>query len=89
MQLEIIRTLPQWLALGEEWNELLARSVVRVPFLRHEFLNAWWTRLGGCDEWPHGELYVVLAQGWPASGGGGVVRQRRSRGLSGARTDRQ
>jgi hypothetical protein len=62
MQLDIIRTLPQWLALAEEWNDLLARSVVRVPFLRHEFLTAWWARLGGCNEWPHGELYVVLAR---------------------------
>ena len=62
MQLEVIRTLPQWLALSEEWNDLLARSVVRVPFLRHEFLTAWWTHLGGCNEWPHGELYVVLAR---------------------------
>jgi CelD/BcsL family acetyltransferase involved in cellulose biosynthesis len=62
MQLEVIRTLPQWLALCEEWNNLLVRSVVRVPFLRHEFLTAWWAHLGGCGEWPHGELYVVLAR---------------------------
>ncbi len=62
LQLEVIRALPQWQSLSQEWNDLLARSVVRVPFLRHEFLTAWWSHLGGCDEWPHGELHVVTAR---------------------------
>jgi CelD/BcsL family acetyltransferase involved in cellulose biosynthesis len=61
MELNIIRELPEWMAIRDAWNDLLARSVVRVPFLRHEFLTAWWTHLGGSQEWPHGELHVVLA----------------------------
>ena len=62
MQLEVIRTFPQWLGFARSGTTCYARSVVRVPFLRHEFLSAWWAHLGGCNEWPHGELYVVLAR---------------------------
>jgi CelD/BcsL family acetyltransferase involved in cellulose biosynthesis len=62
MTLEIIRELSQWQPLHDEWNELLARSALRVPCLRHGFLTAWWAHLGGCGEWPHGELHAVLAR---------------------------
>ena len=62
MQLDVVRTWPEWQALEGEWNQLLERSVVRVPFLRHEFLSAWWRRQGGSQEWLRGELYVVAAR---------------------------
>ncbi len=32
-----------------------------MPFLRHEYITAWWQGLGG-GEWSHGELYVVTAR---------------------------
>jgi CelD/BcsL family acetyltransferase involved in cellulose biosynthesis len=47
--------------LATEWNALLAESITHVPFLRHEYLRAWWERRGG-GEWPDAELAVVLAR---------------------------
>lgn len=38
-------------SLKKEWNDLLAQSVPQVPFLRYEYLNAWWKHRGG-GEWP-------------------------------------
>ncbi len=47
--------------LAAEWNGLLAESVTHVPFLRHEYLSAWWATRGG-GEWPaSSELAVVTA----------------------------
>ncbi len=61
MQLEIITTLDKFNAIAADWNQLLTTSATNVPFLRHEYLSAWWHMLGG-GEWPHGELYIVIAQ---------------------------
>lgn len=60
MQLDIVRTTEHFHALANEWNDLLGYSASHVPFLRHEYLSAWWDTLGG-GEWKDGEL--VLA-GW-------------------------
>ena len=43
-----------------EWNALLSESISDVPFLRHEYLNAWWSTHGG-GEWPQAELMLVSA----------------------------
>lgn len=48
-------------ALTSEWNALLDRSVVRVPFLRAEYQRGWWAHRGG-GEWPNAELLVVTAR---------------------------
>jgi CelD/BcsL family acetyltransferase involved in cellulose biosynthesis len=61
MHIEIIRTQDELDTLAEEWNHLLAHSASHVPFLRHEYLTAWWKTLGG-GEWPRGELNVVVAR---------------------------
>lgn len=61
MQLEIINTREQFDTLGEEWNNLLEHSASHVPFLRHEYLIAWWSTLGG-GEWSHGELNLIVAR---------------------------
>ncbi|MBG7609903.1 MAG: GNAT family N-acetyltransferase [Anaerolineae bacterium] len=61
MQLKIITTLDQFNSLASEWNQLLTTSATNVPFMRHEYLSAWWHTLGG-GEWPQGELYIVIAQ---------------------------
>ncbi len=42
------------------WNALLAESITNVPFLRYEYLNAWWNTRGG-GEWPQVELALVSA----------------------------
>jgi len=61
MHIATIRTLPELISLKKEWNDLLEISASHVPFLRHEYLTAWWQGLGG-GEWSHGELYVVTAR---------------------------
>jgi CelD/BcsL family acetyltransferase involved in cellulose biosynthesis len=70
MQLTVIRTLEEFDALADQWNDLLNCSASHVPFLRHEYLAAWWRTLGG-GEWAHGDLYVVL--GYHADGSLGAV----------------
>ncbi|HJW89723.1 MAG TPA: GNAT family N-acetyltransferase [Anaerolineales bacterium] len=61
MHLEVLRTTEALQALTEEWNRLLAQSITPVPFLRHEYLSAWWSTRGG-GEWSQGELRVVTAR---------------------------
>jgi CelD/BcsL family acetyltransferase involved in cellulose biosynthesis len=62
MQLEVINTLNELQALAPEWNDLLACcGASHVPFLRNEYLCAWWSSLGG-GEWEQGELHVVIAR---------------------------
>ena len=46
-KIELIQTEVEWEPLSEAWNELLSKSVMDVPFLRHEFLTAWWQHRGG------------------------------------------
>ena len=47
--------------LQAEWNALLDGSVTHVPFLRYEYLSAWWKYLGG-GEWTKADLAVVTAR---------------------------
>jgi CelD/BcsL family acetyltransferase involved in cellulose biosynthesis len=60
MQIQITRDLTNFNALAQEWNALHQHSASPVPFLRHEYLAAWWQTLGG-GEWAQAELYVVTA----------------------------
>jgi CelD/BcsL family acetyltransferase involved in cellulose biosynthesis len=61
MHIRVLRTWDEMDQLADEWNELLGFSASHVPFLRHEYLSAWWRTLGG-GEWSQGELYVVTAR---------------------------
>mgnify|MGYP001149373545 FL=1 len=61
MNIEIIQELGKLNALENEWNQLHQESASAVPFLRHEYLAAWWQTLGG-GEWARGELYVVTSR---------------------------
>ena len=60
MEFALIQTPSDFDALATDWNALLAVSFANVPFLRHEYLRAWWSALGG-GEWPRGELAIVAA----------------------------
>jgi predicted N-acyltransferase len=60
MHITTIRSLPELTSLEQEWNDLLVNSASHVPFLRHEYLTAWWKGLGG-GEWEHGELNIITA----------------------------
>jgi CelD/BcsL family acetyltransferase involved in cellulose biosynthesis len=42
------------------WNDLLSGSITDVPFLRYEYLSAWWNTRGG-GEWPSAELVLISA----------------------------
>lgn len=61
MNIATIRTLQELNALEKEWNSLLGVSASHVPFLRHEYLTAWWHGMGG-GEWKQGELNTVIAR---------------------------
>jgi len=60
MEFALIQTTSDFDALATDWNALLSVSFANVPFLRHEYLRAWWSGLGG-GEWPRGELAIVAA----------------------------
>ena len=60
MEFTLHQTADSLLPLAAEWNKLLAESVTHIPFLRHEYLLAWWATHGG-GEWPEFELAVVTA----------------------------
>lgn len=62
METKFVRDKDGFSALADEWNHLLAQSVTDVPFLRHEFLQTWWSTLGG-GEWPKAELNIGVARG--------------------------
>src|SRR5512135_421026 len=48
--------------LEGEWNALLDESVTHVPFLRYEYLEAWWQTRGGGEWPPQSELAIVAAR---------------------------
>ena len=61
MQLKPITDIDELDQLAHDWNELLTCcSASHVPFLRHEYLSAWWKFLGG-GEWSQGDLFTVVA----------------------------
>ena len=60
MNYTFIHTLDGLDALAPAWNALLAESITNAPFLRQEYLRAWWQTLGG-GEWLRGELATVTA----------------------------
>jgi CelD/BcsL family acetyltransferase involved in cellulose biosynthesis len=59
MKLTIHNTFPEPTFMPD-WNALLAESITNVPFLRYEYLAAWWQTLGG-GEWKNATLSVVTA----------------------------
>lgn len=60
MHITVIHTETEWAKIADEWNQLLDKSISNVPFLRFEYLNAWWQRRGG-GEWPDSVLYIITA----------------------------
>jgi len=62
MQLELITQTKDFDKLSKEWNQLLtSQCASHVPFLRHEYLRAWWEELGG-GEWENGELCIITGR---------------------------
>lgn len=46
--------------LKDAWNALLDEAITNVPFLRYEYLEAWWETRGG-GEWPQAQLAIITA----------------------------
>lgn len=62
MKLDVIERVEEFNSMGKEWNDLLTCcSASHVPFLRHEYVTAWWSTLGG-GEWTNGELFTIVAR---------------------------
>lgn len=61
MNYTLINDFDSFNKLALAWNALLAESIANVPFLRHEYLRAWWSSLGG-GEWDTGELAIITAE---------------------------
>ncbi len=61
MLIELHRDPAIFESLNGEWDDLLNRSVSRVPFLRAAYQRGWWAHRGG-GEWPTAELLVVTAR---------------------------
>ncbi len=61
MEISAVRDKDEFEALTDEWNALVERATTDAPFLRHEYLCAWWDTLGG-GEWAHGDLWVLLGK---------------------------
>jgi CelD/BcsL family acetyltransferase involved in cellulose biosynthesis len=61
MKIEVLKHFSEAERFSTQWNELLSCcSASHVPFLRYEYLRAWWSLLGG-GEWSSGELFIVIA----------------------------
>lgn len=58
MQFEIHQSFPE--SIENEWNLLLDESITHVPFLRYEYMQAWWHTRGG-GEWSQADLLIVTA----------------------------
>ncbi|MBI5874091.1 MAG: GNAT family N-acetyltransferase [Candidatus Omnitrophica bacterium] len=55
MQIEVIKDIDKFQKMRSEWNALLEASGVHNPFLRHEWLTAWWKGYGDGKE-----LFVLM-----------------------------
>ncbi len=61
MKLRVITDINELISLAKPWNDLLCQSASHVPFLRAEYIKAWWQHLGG-GEWQQGDLYIIVAE---------------------------
>ena len=61
MEITLIQDESTWGDMKDEWNQLLTSSSANLPFLRHEYLTAWWQHRGG-GEWPEAALYILTAR---------------------------
>jgi CelD/BcsL family acetyltransferase involved in cellulose biosynthesis len=61
INIEVIQDEARWAGIAEEWNQLLENNSINVPFLRYEFLSAWWQHRGG-GEWDADSLYILTAR---------------------------
>ncbi len=61
MKIDIIRNTGSWAEMQQEWDELLQKSHLNLPFLTFAFQRAWWQHLGG-GEWQNAELHILTGR---------------------------
>jgi len=61
MDIQFIHQPDQFGQLQPAWDALVERSATNVPFLRHSYLQHWWSTLGG-GEWDEGELWIAVGR---------------------------
>jgi CelD/BcsL family acetyltransferase involved in cellulose biosynthesis len=54
---DLVTDSATFLALGREWNDAVDRSGLGHPFLRHEWLRAWWDAFGAGRE-----LHILIVR---------------------------
>jgi CelD/BcsL family acetyltransferase involved in cellulose biosynthesis len=54
---ELVRDFTSFLKLEPEWSELMDRSGMKNPFMRHEWIRAWWECFGQGKE-----MYILVAR---------------------------
>jgi CelD/BcsL family acetyltransferase involved in cellulose biosynthesis len=57
LHVEVVRDEQAFLAIGHEWDALVERAGIDHPFLRHDWVRAWWECFGTGKE-----LYVVTVR---------------------------
>lgn len=62
MKIDIIRSTDSWADMQQEWDELLQKSHLNLPFLTFAFQQAWWQHQGG-GEWQNAELHIITGRG--------------------------
>lgn len=62
MKIDIIRSTDSWADMQQEWDELLQKSHLNLPFLTFAFQQAWWQHRGG-GEWQNAELHIITGRG--------------------------
>lgn len=61
MKIDSIRNTDSWAGIQQEWDELLQKSHLNIPFLTFAFQRAWWEHLGG-GEWQNAELRIITGR---------------------------
>lgn len=61
MNFSIITNIEEISMMKNEWNQLLKESFFQTPFLRNEYLVAWWKHKGG-GEWENAFLSILVAR---------------------------
>jgi CelD/BcsL family acetyltransferase involved in cellulose biosynthesis len=61
MEIRFITDESEFINLRGEWDQLLAGATTRTPFQRHDYLEDWWSTLGG-GEWKGGNLRIAAGR---------------------------
>ncbi len=61
MEIRFITNESEFINLGGEWDQLLEGASVNTPFQRHDYLEDWWSTLGG-GEWKDGSLHIAAGR---------------------------